>query len=250
MEKKYKVDKKIKKKRVLVMTMIILLLISLLFFILFTQTTLFHIKNIDIKGKSELEDEKIILASGIVKGENIFKINKKTIVENLTNHPYIKAAKVDMKLPDTVVVNIQERREVIVYNNNGNYIYIDKEGFVLNTLSKLKNKNIPLLETTQSIEYELNKKINFKNNNYISEVLKLLNNYNKEEYSYEISKIIEQEKNTTLVLNSGINVALDGLNDIKYKLEFIEKIVKDLDEKDISAKQIKFDKGKNPIVIK
>jgi len=78
----------------------------------------------------------------------------------------------------------------------------------------------------------------------------LLNNYNEKEYSYKIKTIIEQDKNTTLVLNSGINVALDGLNDIKYKLEFIEKIVKDLDEKNITAKRIKFDKGKNPIVIK
>ncbi|MGO1652605.1 cell division protein FtsQ/DivIB [Senegalia sp. (in: firmicutes)] len=242
MKKQYKVDKKLKRKRIVVMIMLSIFFIALLFMILLTQTTLFTIKNINIENNNVIEKEKIILASGITRGENIFKINKKTIEKNLLNHPYIKTATIKTKFPDSINIDITERKETLVYDNNGNYIYIDNEGVILNNLSTKKDKNIPILESDD--------KLDPKEDEYISNILKLLNKHNKKKYEFNIKKIIKQNKNTTLVLSSGIKVALDGVNDIEYKLGFIEKIVNDLEEKNIRAKEIQFNRGKNPIVVK
>ncbi|MGO1819630.1 MAG: cell division protein FtsQ/DivIB [Senegalia sp. (in: firmicutes)] len=242
MKKQYKVDKKLKKKRIVVMIMLSIFFIALLFMILLTQTTLFTIKNINIENNNVIEKEKIILASGITRGENIFKINKKTIEKNLLNHPYIKTATIKTKFPDSINIDITERKETLVYDNNGNYIYIDNEGVILNNLSTKKDKNIPLLESDD--------KLDPKEDEYISNILKLLNEHNKNKYEFNIEKIIKQNKHTTLVLSSGIKVALEGVNDIEYKLGFIEKIVNDLEEKNIRAKEIQFNRGKNPIVVK
>lgn len=242
MKNKYKVDKKLKRRKIVITSMITVLLISLLFIILLTQTTFFDIKNIYIEDNNVIEDEKIILASGITKGESIFKINKSTIKKNLLNHPYIKDVDIKTKLPDGMKIKVSERKETLVYNDSGNYIYIDNEGFILNNLSKPKNKDIPILES--------DKRLNPKKDKYIFNILNLLNNHNKKNYDFKIEKIIKENKNTTLVLSSGINVALGGLNDIEYKLGFIEKIVKDLNEKNILAKEIQFNRGKNPIVVR
>lgn len=242
MKKQYKVDKKLKRKRIVVMIMLSIFFIALLFMILLTQTTLFTIKNINIENNNVIEKEKIILASGITRGENIFKINKKTIEKNLLNHPYIKTATIKTKFPDSINIDITERKETLVYDNNGNYIYIDNEGVILNNLSTKKDKNIPILESDD--------KLDPKEDEYISNILKLLNKHNKNKYEFNIEKIVKQNKNTTLVLSSGIKVALDGVNDIEYKLGFIEKIVNDLEEKNIRAKEIQFNRGKNPIVVK
>ena len=242
MKKQYKVDKKLKKKRIVVMIMLSIFFIALLFMILLTQTTLFTIKNINIENNNVIEKEKIILASRITRGENIFKINKKTIEKNLLNHPYIKTATIKTKFPDSINIDITERKETLVYDNNGNYIYIDNEGVILNNLSTKKDKNIPILESDD--------KLDPKEDEYISNILKLLNEHNKNKYEFNIEKIIKQNKHTTLVLSSGIKVALEGVNDIEYKLGFIEKIVNDLEEKNIRAKEIQFNRGKNPIVVK
>lgn len=242
MKKQYKVDKRLKRRKIIIISMISVFLIALLFIILLTQTTLFNIKNIYIEGNNVVEKEKIILASGVTKGENIFKINKKTIKENLLNHPYIKNVNIKTNLPDGINIKISERKETLVYNDNENYIYIDNEGYILNNLSKPKNKNVPILESDE--------KIDIKEDKYISNILKLLNNHNKKNYDFKINSIIKKNKNTTLVLSSGIKVALGGLNDIEYKLGFIEKIVKDLEGKNILAKEIQFNRGKNPIVVK
>lgn len=242
MKKQYKVDKKLKRKRIVVMIMLSIFFIALLFMILLTQTTLFTIKNINIENNNVIEKEKIILASGITRGENIFKINKKTIEKNLLNHPYIKTATIKTKFPDSINIDITERKETLVYDNNGNYIYIDNEGVILNNLSTKKDKNIPILESDD--------KLDPKEDEYISNILKLLNEHNKNKYEFNIEKIIKQNKHTTLVLSSGIKVALEGVNDIEYKLGFIEKIVNDLEEKNIRAKEIQFNRGKNPIVVK
>ncbi|MGO1371646.1 MAG: cell division protein FtsQ/DivIB [Senegalia sp. (in: firmicutes)] len=242
MKKQYKVDKKLKRKRMVVMIMLSIFFIALLFMILLTQTTLFTIKNINIENNNVIKKEKIILASGITRGENIFKINKKTIEKNLLNHPYIKTATIKTKFPDSINIDITERKETLVYDNNGNYIYIDNEGVILNNLSTKKDKNIPILESDD--------KLDPKEDEYISNILKLLNEHNKKKYEFNIKKIIKQNKSTTLVLSSGIKVALDGVNDIEYKLGFIEKIVNDLEEKNIRAKEIQFNRGKNPIVVK
>lgn len=250
MTREARVDKKLKRKRRLTLFIISLLLLAILFIILLTQTTFFDIKNIDIKGNSIIEEEKILLASGVNMGENIFKIDIDKLEENLLRHPYIKEVTIKRWLPDGIKIQVSERKETLVYHNNGSYIYIDNEGYVLNVLSEFKNKKIPLLESDLKLSAKTSEKVDYETFPQIKEILDMLNICNKNKYSFEISSILQENEDITLVLNSGTNVALGRLNEIEYKLRLIDTIVNDLQKKEILAKEILLNKGKNPIIVK
>src|SRR5690606_13758469 len=57
------------------------------------------------------------------------------------------------------------------------------------------------------------------------------------------------EKNITFQINENTNVAFGDLDNVKYKLDFLIKILEDLAKKDIKAKQIFFNKGENPVIV-
>ncbi len=55
--------------------------------------------------------------------------------------------------------------------------------------------------------------------------------------------------NIMIELKDGIKVAFGPLNNVKYKLSFLNKILNDIEKKDIKVKQILLNKGDNPIVV-
>ena len=82
-------------------------------------------------GNKKLSYDKIIKASMCNIGENIFKINMKKGEESLKRLPYIKECKIKRKLPNEIIIEIEERKEVAIISYIGSFVYIDKEGYIL-----------------------------------------------------------------------------------------------------------------------
>ena len=55
--------------------------------------------------------------------------------------------------------------------------------------------------------------------------------------------------NINIELNNGILVAFGTINNVKYKLNLLNEIVKDIDKKGLSCKMILMDRGDNPIIV-
>lgn len=250
MTKEVKVDNKLKRKKRITILIITILLLSILFIVLLTQTTFFHVKNIEVNGNFSIEKDKVLTALGINKGENIFRLSIDDIEDNLLRHPYIKQVKIDRKFPNKVMINLVERKETLVYEMNDTYIIMDNEGYVLNILSEFKNNEIPSLKSDKPLEVKTSEKVDFENYSWLKETLNLLNFCNKNNFSFNITSILLENQDITLVLNSGIYIAFGGLNDIEYKLRLTNEIVNDLQKKEIFAKEIQLNKGKNPIIVK
>ena len=83
----------IKRRRIFVLS--ILLLIILLCVCLFTPV--FGISDISVTGNTLLASEDIIAASGIEKGENVFRISGKKAARKLSKLAYVEGAKIKRK---------------------------------------------------------------------------------------------------------------------------------------------------------
>ena len=55
----------------------------------------------------------------------------KRIIENIKEEPYIESVQVKRKLPSTIIINVEERNRDFFISNYGSYIYIDKQGYIL-----------------------------------------------------------------------------------------------------------------------
>lgn len=234
------------RKRILRLFLFVLTILAI--YLLLFKTDLFNIKSIEVVGNQKLNEDQIIKASLCRRGENIFNISKKKGVESLMQLPYIKEANIERKLPDKLIIEVVERREIAIIPYIGSYIYIDEEGYILKIEGqneevdllridgiKLENPNpgdnlFHLFENDSIMEF-----FTFGNSSNLLTLMKRVDFADKD--------------NIIIDLIDGIKVAFGTLDDVKYKLSFLNKIIEDIREKDIKAKQILFDRGDNPIVV-
>lgn len=250
MKQNSKIDRKIKKKKSGLIFIIILLFASI-FFILYTKTSFFYISNIEVLGNEQISEEKFILASGIVTGENIFKINLKSAKENIKLHPYVKDVRVKRKLPNKIVIHIEERKEVAVITHIGSYIYIDNEGIILNILSDKKDDKNIIINNLEIEKAEIGKEIILTHNETRGSILEFIDISTDLGFKDKFHEIFFGENGDIIIyLESGQEVAFGSLDEVKYKLNFLQAILKELESNNQKYKAIHLDKGNNAIIIK
>lgn len=249
MSEKRKVDKKLRRKKRRIL-FIILLLIVVLFFLIAFKTTLFIISNIEVKGNMKITKDQIIKAIGNPKGENIFRVSLNNMTENLNKHPYIKESVIKRRIPNKLFINVNEREEKVVLSTANYNTYLDEEGFVLRIEPNVDNEKLPIIKGISINNPILGEKITGDQNSHIDEMLDLIDISIKLKLLNEIVKLdFSNVKDVTIILNNGINVAFGPLNNVKYKLNYIDKILKDIEQKNIQCNYIYFNRGENPVIV-
>lgn len=108
---------RVRKKRRKKMNRMLIVYVSVFFVlalgILYFQSSLSEVKKIEIIGVDKLDEEVVLTWSEIHVGMNIWQINQAEVqkdVKKQTN--LIQSVKVDRKIPSTIVITIQERKQV------------------------------------------------------------------------------------------------------------------------------------------
>ena len=148
-------------------TSVILLLIGTIIFIL--TTPMFNIKNINISGIEHLTEEQVISLSELNKNENLFKNSKSKITSNIKQTPYVESVIIKRKLPDTIDIQIKERKRSYMLKFVNGYVYIDTQGYILE-ISEEKLK-LPIISGYKTEEDKIS-----EGNRLITEDLENLNN--------------------------------------------------------------------------
>ena len=188
---------------------------------------LFNIKNIEVNGNNIVTKENIISFSGLKTGENIFKFNSNSIIQKVKENKYIEDARIKRFLPNTIEITIQEREFKYQISFINSYVYIDKNGYILET-STIK-KQIPSIVGFKVTENDLINKQRLETNDLesLSKINKILESAKAIDIDDKISEInIENEENYILVLeskNKKIHIG-DSVN-LVNKMLYIRKIL-------------------------
>jgi len=94
---------------------------------------LFEAKTIIYEGNEHFSDSEIASMIGISAGDNVILFDRTKAENMLKSAPYIAEANITMKLPDTLIVRVAERKVRGYVPYMGAYLYIDEEGRVLET---------------------------------------------------------------------------------------------------------------------
>lgn len=148
-------------------TSVLLLLIGTIIFIL--TTPMFNIKNINISGIEHLTEEQVISLSELNKNENLFKNSKSKITSNIKQTPYVESVTIKRKLPDTIDIQIKERKRSYMLKFVNGYVYIDTQGYILE-ISEEKLE-LPIISGYKTEEEKIS-----EGNRLITEDLENLNN--------------------------------------------------------------------------
>lgn len=147
--------KKIRRKRIILFTIVLICVLITLCL----KLPLFNIKNIEVENNSIISSDEIIKQSGIVKGVNIFMASLKSYKENVKQNPYVMEVNIHKKFPDTISINVEERKAAFYAQSGNKYIVLDKNGVVLEKKDNLKGMKLIRLDGSNVDNAEIGKVI-------------------------------------------------------------------------------------------
>jgi cell division septal protein FtsQ len=123
----------------------------------FYNSSYFRIKTIDINGNTHYEDESIMELLPGIEGKNIFEADKKetedVILEKLV---WVRSAEFKKIFPDTIEINLAERKPLLILLRGDIRYLLDGEGIVLEDLGrKTPQEYRDLLEVRDTQGYSL-----------------------------------------------------------------------------------------------
>lgn len=105
----------------------------------------FEVKRVEITGMQRVDQLKVYDIVLAEKDRAMPLVNIEKIRADLVDYGWIKDVRVSRRLPDTLVVEIIERKPTALWQRNGKYSLIDAEGIVLENTSPDKAGDLPTL---------------------------------------------------------------------------------------------------------
>lgn len=220
-----KKNKKVKNKRNKRIVLLILIIFAIIIFALISP--IFNIQTIKVEGNNKISSDTIISLSGVVTGENIFRISCKNITNNIKENPYIESVTISRNLPGTLEISVEEREVAYQIKVINSYVYINSHGYILEKNSK--SANVPVIEGFSTDQDTLLNSTRISDNDipYLNAMLRIMNTAKKEEVSDLITKIIIENDEYILELKSeNKKVYLGDSSDIVNKMAYLKVILK------------------------
>lgn len=100
--------------------------------LLFQKNSRFEIRHLDLHSSGRLTAAHLQHYAGLSEGQNLFALSLATVRLKLESVPLIGHAEVERKLPDTLIVNVQERVALARIAQPGQPIFpVDREGHLM-----------------------------------------------------------------------------------------------------------------------
>lgn len=104
-----------------------------------------RVHKIEIEGRANTPQPLLLAALGVHKGEPIFGFSLDAARDRIESLSWVKEASVERRLPDTVVVNIEERRPFAIWQNDNKFVLIDRAGNVVAHEDVAAFRKLPLV---------------------------------------------------------------------------------------------------------
>ncbi len=221
-------DRQVQNSRVLIIVILAIAIFLTSFFL-----PIFNIKHINVTGNAVLSTDNIVLISGIEMGANIFSVNLKNCRERISSNPYVQSVKIERSLPNSLKVEMVERKPVGYILFMGSYILVDKEGYVLEVASSIEKVKVPLLSGMRFNKFKIGEKIEVDDKEKLSIVFDCVKEILRNDLVPNISEIdIDDSYNIRFIVNRNITVNIGEKSELNYKISFLKEILNEIDNEE------------------
>lgn len=110
-------------------------------------TLFFRVNTVVVSGQQRYTQQQILDASGIQTGDNLFLLNKYDVANQIiTDLPYIESIRINRKLPDTLLVEVEECTSVLAVVQDGNTWLVSPSGKIVDRKSSAAANQYPLID--------------------------------------------------------------------------------------------------------
>ncbi len=204
-------------------------IVTLSFYILNIQV--FIIKNIEVDGNYYLSKNDVVSLSGIHTGVNIFAVNLDKIKENLQRDPHIKNIDIRRALPNSIIIEVNERNEVAVIPYNGVYLHIDEDGYVIEVSKEYQDAKLPILSGFNIKKFMAGQYLDTDRTTMYNRSLSILKSLKDNDMEDMISEVRVDGGKIVLISSGGLVIEFNAEENIGYRLSFLKSVLIDLTSK-------------------
>lgn len=110
-----------------------------------TSTQHFALRQIQVQGGRQLDQEKILDIAGVSRGQNLLGISLARVESRLRQEPWVQRVRVQRTLPDQLVIQIQEKEARFWVLQQGELYYADSQGEPITRVRAEEFVSLPLL---------------------------------------------------------------------------------------------------------
>jgi len=235
--------RKIRNRRIFILSVFII--VMLLCVCLFTP--LFAISEISVTGNTLLSAEDIIADSGIIEGENVFRISKRKAKRALEPLPYIEGVEVKRKFPARVVIEIDEAKQDIIIDTPQEFIITTVDGRVLNKTEDVTELTAPIVYGISVTEAEPAKRIKATEDALLDMQLQRMKCFYDTDFWPEIDEFyVSDLSNFMLIMKSGMKVTFGSVHNaegLQRKIKMMTQILPQIKQTPKSYLDLTTDKG-------
>lgn len=221
--------KKNKKNKVFKNVMLVNVFLILLIVAIALLTPAFYVHEITVTGTAQLTPDKVIDASGLEVGRNIFTFRTSTVEENIKELSFVKEAKVHRQFPDKLSVIITECKPMAqVVCGESLYIVVDDQGKILDTTSESAKYGVPVIEGLFVEQFEVGTLITTSEAEKFDQLLSLSKELSENNLIDRITKIALQKSNIYLTFQQGVVCDIGNGKNSSYKIRFLKEVIEQI----------------------
>lgn len=93
----------------------------------------FSVQQVEVEGRVTTPADDVLKALDVARGMPILSVAPERARQRLETLPWVRAATVKRRLPDTIVVTLSERQPMALWQRDGKLALVDTEGIVVTT---------------------------------------------------------------------------------------------------------------------
>ncbi len=101
--------------------------------------------DIKVSGLVHHDSQALLNALGIMPGSSLIAFDASAARHQLESMGWVEGASVQRKFPNTLEIVVKEREAFAIWQHNGVYVLIDRDGVVMGGLDQMFNAHLPLV---------------------------------------------------------------------------------------------------------
>ncbi len=209
--------------------MVFLLSIFVIAQMIFFTSDFFALRTIEINGSDKISHEEIVQTAGFPLGNNILFLNSDLYRNKIGKILWIKDVHLEKIYPGGVRITVTERNPVISVScqrDAGTRFAVDDEGVILSEVNKDKDKDLPNLQLPEEIKVG-----NRIDKSLIKTILTFFTWLSPDMAAQVTTFTIEKSSQISfyfLLNDHPVEVKIGDLQDVKQKIEILQKILDEM----------------------
>lgn len=187
--------------------------------VVLSLTVLFKAENIYVEGNKYYTEDTIVRLAKVREGDNIFMASMfgdtSAVKDSL---PYIKSASIHFRLPNSIVIDVENAKESYSMKADGLYYKVSEENRILEQVSK-RPKKLASLVAPELKSKNIGDKVEFKDKSYTKAFDELSQCIKKHNYKKITEINIKRISDISITYDNRIKIKIGLPEAIEYKLK-------------------------------